>query len=115
MENTYEQMKSIEQTKMCCADGGEVVNTHISDELQRSLMNRMSRIEGQVRGVKRMIGQSVYCDDILTQISAVQSAMNAVSRLLLESHINTCVVERLEQKDPEIVSEFMTTMSKIMK
>ncbi|MFA1822180.1 metal-sensitive transcriptional regulator [Virgibacillus oceani] len=87
----------------------------MSDQLQRQLMNRMNRIEGQVNGVKRMIGRNVYCDDILNQMASVQSALHSVSRLLLESHINTCVIEKLEKRDPEIVSEFMTTISKILK
>ncbi|WP_040984760.1 metal-sensing transcriptional repressor [Oceanobacillus jeddahense] len=103
----------IEQKKMCCVE--EEVSTHMTDDLQKQLMNRMNRIEGQVKGVKRMIGKNEYCDDILTQMSAVQSALHSVSRLLLESHINTCVIDKLEKKDPEIISEFMTTISKIMK
>lgn len=115
MGKTAEQMVPIEQKKMCCAEDGEDSSTHMTDELQRNLMNRMNRIEGQVKGVKRMIDRNVYCDDILTQMSAVQSALHSVSRLLLESHINTCVIDRLESKDPEIVEEFMTTISKIMK
>ncbi|WP_368655098.1 metal-sensing transcriptional repressor [Ornithinibacillus sp. 4-3] len=114
MGKTAEQIKSIDQKKMCCIEKEES-STHISDELQRKLMNRMSRIEGQVKGVKRMIDRNVYCDDILTQMSAIQSALHSVSRVLLENHINTCVIEKLENKDPEIVAEFMTTISKIMK
>ncbi|MEK4300283.1 metal-sensing transcriptional repressor [Oceanobacillus sp. FSL W8-0428] len=115
MGKTAEQMNPIDQKKMCYMEEGEESGTHMPDELQRNLMNRMSRIEGQVKGVKRMIDRNVYCDDILTQMSAVQSALHSVSRLLLESHINTCVIDRLENKDPEIVTEFMTTISKIMK
>lgn len=114
MEKAYEQNRLVEINKMCCAENEESI-TPMSDDLQKSLMNRMSRIEGQVRGVKQMISKNVYCDDILNQMSAVQSALHSVSRLLLESHINTCVIERLESKDSEVVSEFMTTISKIMK
>ncbi|WP_245833026.1 metal-sensitive transcriptional regulator [Oceanobacillus timonensis] len=115
MGKTAEHMNPIEQKKMCCVEEGEDPNAYMPDELQRNLMNRMSRIEGQVKGVKRMIDRNVYCDDILTQMSAVQSALHSVSRLLLESHINTCVMDRLENKDPEIVEEFMTTISKMIK
>lgn len=53
-----------------------------------------------------MIDRNVYCDDILTQMSAIQSALHSVSRVLLENHINTCVIEKLENKDPEILAEF---------
>ncbi|MDX5476114.1 MAG: metal-sensitive transcriptional regulator [Bacillaceae bacterium] len=75
----------------------------------------MNRIEGQVRGVKGMIERDVYCDDILNQMSAVQSALNGVSRLLLESHFKTCVIERLNKEDYEVVEEFMKTVAKLVK
>lgn len=92
---------------------------HISgnypEEIQNNLINRMSRIEGQVKGIKNMIVKKTYCDDILHQISAAQAALNSVSRLLLESHINTCVIERLKQDDPEIIKELLKTISKITK
>lgn len=64
---------------------------------------------------ERTLHCNVYCDDILNQMSAVQSALHSVSRLLLESHMNTCVIERLKEEDPDIVAEFMKTISKIMK
>lgn len=114
MENIYPQENITQMNKTCCAENTEEKEL-MSDELQKSLINRMNRIEGQVRGVKQMIGSNVYCDDVLNQMAAVQSALKSVSRLLLESHINTCVIERLESNDPEIVDEFMTTISKIMK
>ena len=111
MKEIAQLVPHMDQKENCCKDG-EVM---MSDDIQKQLMNRMSRIEGQVKGVKRMIDRNVYCDDILNQMAAVQSALHAVSRLLLESHIHTCVIEKLEKKDPEVISEFMTTISKIMK
>nr|WP_257009960.1 metal-sensitive transcriptional regulator [Evansella halocellulosilytica] len=80
-----------------------------------ALIKRMSRIEGQVRGIKGMIDRDVYCDDVLNQMSAVQSALNSVSRLLLDSHMKTCVIERLKEDDREVVDEFLKTVSKLMK
>ncbi|CAG9613637.1 Copper-sensing transcriptional repressor CsoR [Bacillus rhizoplanae] len=62
-----------------------------------------------------MIMKKTYCDDILHQISAAQAALSSVSRLLLESHINTCVIERLKRDDPEIINELLKTISKITK
>lgn len=59
--------------------------------------------------------RKTYCDDILHQISAAQAALDSLSQVLLESHINTCVIERLKQDDPDIVKEFLTTVSKITK
>ncbi|UCZ55210.1 metal-sensitive transcriptional regulator [Bacillus shivajii] len=87
----------------------------VPSDVKESLIKRMNRIEGQVRGVKGMIERDVYCDDILNQMSAVQSALNSVSRLLLDSHMKTCVMERLKEEDTEVVDEFLKTVSKLMK
>lgn len=87
----------------------------IPDPLKQNLIRRMNRIEGQVKGVRSMIERDVYCDDILNQMSAVQSALHSVSRPLLESHIHTCVLERLKKGDQEVTAEFMKTVSKLMK
>lgn len=98
-----------------CLEGHEGFEGHASESLRLNLSKRMNRIEGQVRGIKGMIDRNVYCDDILNQMSAVQSALHAVSRLLLESHMKTCVIERLKEEDHEVVEEFMKTISKLMK
>ena len=80
-----------------------------------ALIKRLSRIEGQVRGVRGMVENSAYCTDILTQISAVQSALSAVSRELLASHIRTCVVEDIRKGDTEVVDDLVATIQKMMK
>lgn len=98
----------------CCADETSQ-HAHVPDALKESLLKRMNRIEGQARGIKGMIERNVYCDDILNQMSAVQSALNAVSRLLLESHMKTCVIEKLKTDDNYVVEEFLKTVSKLMK
>ncbi|MDR6224834.1 metal-sensitive transcriptional regulator [Desmospora profundinema] len=95
-----------------CSDQHE---GRIPDPLKDNLIRRMNRIEGQVKGVRSMIERDVYCDDILNQMSAVQSALHSVSRLLLESHINTCVMERLKEGDREVTAEFLKTVSKLMR
>lgn len=76
---------------------------------------RLNRIEGQVRGIKRMIEEDTYCDDVLNQIAAVQSALNSVGRLLLESHMKSCVVERIEEGEIEVVDELLVTIKKLIK
>ncbi|UOF92795.1 metal-sensitive transcriptional regulator [Fodinisporobacter ferrooxydans] len=102
-----------------CSDGddGEVSvrSSHHSEKLKTNLTSRLNRIEGQIRGVKGMIEKNVYCDDILNQISAIQSALNAVGKLLLESHMKSCVVERIQEGDTEVLDELMKTMSKLIK
>ncbi|KKI62727.1 MULTISPECIES: metal-sensing transcriptional repressor [Staphylococcus] len=79
------------------------------------LVKRMNRIEGQIKGIKNMMTEETYCDDILHQISAARAALDSISRVLLENHINTYVIKRLRQDDPDIVNEFLTTVSKITK
>ena len=80
-----------------------------------ALIKRLNRIEGQVRGVRGMVEKEAYCTDILTQVSAIQSALNAFSRELLASHIRTCVVDGIQSGDAEIVDELVRTVEKLMK
>lgn len=88
---------------------------HRSEEEVAALQRRLSRIEGQVRGIWGMVERDAYCTDILTQISAVQSALSAVSRELLASHIRTCVVEDIRKGDTEVVDDLVATIQKMMK
>ena len=88
---------------------------HRSPEEQRSLINRLSRIEGQVRGVRGMVENSAYCTDILTQVSAIQSALNAFSRELLSNHIHSCVVQDIQNGHLEVVDDLLVTIQKLMK
>lgn len=81
----------------------------------RSLINRLSRIEGQVRGVRGMVESSAYCADILVQVSAISSALSAFSRELLENHVRTCVKEGIKDGKDETVDEFVSLLSKLIK
>jgi DNA-binding FrmR family transcriptional regulator len=98
----------------CCSTQEKATGNYPND-LQEKLIKRMNRIEGQIKGIKNMMIKQTYCDDILHQITAAQAALDSVSRVLLESHINTCVITRLKEEDPDIVKEFLTTISKITK
>jgi len=89
--------------------------SHHSEKFKKDLITRLNRIEGQVRGVKGLIEKDTYCDDVLAQISAIQSALNSVSRLLLEGHMKSCVVERIQEGDVEVIDEVLTTIKKMMK
>ena len=82
---------------------------------RRDLMNRLKRIEGQVRGLQRMLEEDAYCPDILTQASAVNSALNSFCRVLLANHIRTCVSEDIRAGHNETVDELMDTLQKMMK
>ena len=85
------------------------------DEERRSLMNRLSRIEGQIRGIKGMLEKDAYCNDILIQSAAVNAAVNAFNRELISSHIKGCVVRDIENGDYEVIDELVTTLQKLMK
>ncbi|WP_066637404.1 metal-sensitive transcriptional regulator [Desulfolucanica intricata] len=89
--------------------------SHHSEKTIKELSNRMNRIEGQIRGIKGMIERHVYCDDILNQIASVQAALNGVSKLLLEKHMKSCVLEQLEAGEVEVVDEVLKTIFRMMK
>ncbi|WP_279630105.1 metal-sensitive transcriptional regulator [Paenibacillus protaetiae] len=89
--------------------------SHHSDKMKSNLISRLNRIEGQIRGVKAMIEKDTYCDDVLNQISAVQSALNSVGKLLLEGHLKSCVVERIQAGEQDVIDELLTTVNKLMR
>lgn len=88
---------------------------HHSDELKQDLKRRLNRIEGQIRGVNKMIEENKYCDNVLNQISSIQSALSSVSRVLLEAHIKSCIKSSIESGDDKIVDELMATLKKMLK
>ncbi len=81
----------------------------------KGLINRLSRIEGQIRGIKSMVENDAYCTDILTQSAAVTAAMNAFNRELLSNHIRTCVSDGIRNGDDEVIEELLDTLRKLMK
>ena len=86
-----------------------------SDEEYKSLINRLNRIEGQIRGIKGMVEKSAYCTDILIQSSAASAAINAFNRELLANHIKTCVARDIRNGKDETVDELVATLQKLMK
>jgi DNA-binding FrmR family transcriptional regulator len=75
----------------------------------------LNRIEGQVRGIKGLIEKDTYCDDVLNQIAAVQSALNGVGKLLLEGHMKSCVIERMQAGEQEVIDELLVTVKKLIR
>jgi DNA-binding FrmR family transcriptional regulator len=98
-----------------CEAGHSDRKSHHSDKTKSNLVTRLNRIEGQIRGVKGLIEKDTYCDDVLNQIAAIQSALNGVGKLLLEHHMNSCVIERIQEGDHEVIKELMITMNKLIK
>lgn len=103
------------ETTACCGGEDHHKTTKRSHKTKQALVSRLNRIEGQVRGIKGMIEKDVYCDDVLIQIAAVQSAMKSVSKLLLESHMKSCLISRIQAGENEVVDELLYTIEKMMK
>jgi DNA-binding FrmR family transcriptional regulator len=108
-ENKDHLTQEEEKTPACC-------RTKVrTDKEQKDLINRLSRIEGQVRGIRRMVEKDTYCPDILIQCSAANAALNSFSRVLLENHIRTCVTDDIKNGNEETVDELIRTLKKLMK
>lgn len=88
---------------------------HRENKEYRDLLNRLKRIEGQVRGIQGMVEDERYCVEILTQVAAVQSALNSFNKALLSNHIKTCVVQDILDGNGDVVDELCNTIQKLMK
>ncbi|PUB10621.1 metal-sensing transcriptional repressor [Paenisporosarcina sp. OV554] len=89
--------------------------SHHPESVKTDLVHRLNRIEGQIRGIKGMVDKNIYCDDIITQLSATQSALNSVAKVLLQGHLKGCVVDRLAEGDKEVLDELLVTIQKLMR
>ena len=96
----------------CCCTGR--TKTRSPEEYKR-LVNRLSRVEGQIRGIRGMLDRDAYCPDILAQVAAANAALNAFSRELLSNHIRSCVVNDVRAGKDEVVDELLCTLQKLMK
>ena len=101
----------MDETMNCCCHKTK----ERSEDERRKLMNRLNRIEGQIRGIKGMLERDAYCPDILAQAAAANAALNAFSRELLSNHIRSCVVNDVRAGNDEIVDELLDTLQKLMK
>lgn len=86
-----------------------------SEKEYKNLLNRLSRIEGQIRGIKRMVEEDAYCTDILIQVAAANAALNSFNKVLLAEHIRTCVADDIREGRDETVEELVETLQKLMK
>lgn len=98
------------EEKQCC-----VRTKSRSEKEMKDLITRLSRIEGQVRGVKHMVEQERYCVDILNQVTAIQAALNSFNKELLSNHVHTCVAEDIRAGNTEAIDELCDMLKKIMK
>lgn len=87
-------------------------NTPRSEELQKNLQCRLNRVTGQLNGIKTMIDENRYCGDVLIQLAAAESALKSIAEKVLQEHLETCVVEQIQQGNTEIIGEVMQLMRK---
>lgn len=100
-----------ENLPQCCSG-----KTKVRGEKEyRDLMNRLKRIEGQVRGLENMLEKNAYCTDILMQVAAVNAALNSFNKVLLANHLRTCVADQIRDGHDEIIDELVTLLQKLMK
>lgn len=98
------------ERKNCCEK-----KTIRNEEEKRLINNRLSRIEGQVKGIKRMVERDIYCHDILIQLSAIENSIKSLSNYILENHLYSCVTNNLEKGNLEIIDELISLFKKFNK
>ena len=89
--------------------------TERTEEQKKKLINRLNRLEGQVRGVRKMIESDAYCNDVLMQSAAISAAVDAFNRELLRAHLHTCVVRDIREGNDDVVDELMRTIERLMR
>lgn len=93
----------------------ECKKTHRTEEEKKQIENRLNRIEGQLNGIRKMIADDVYCNDLLIQVVAVENSMKSLSNHILEKHLNTCIKTAIENQDKEIVNEMIDLFKRFNK
>ena len=102
----------MEEQKECCCSHKTKERT---EKEYKDLINRLSRIEGQVRGIRKMVESDCYCPDILVQVSAVNAALNSFNKVLLANHIRTCVADDIREGNDETIDELVAVLQKLMR
>lgn len=100
----------MEENRECCHRTKERTPKEYKD-----LIHRLNRIEGQVRGIKKMVEKDAYCPDILIQVSAINAALNSFNKVLLANHIRTCVADDIRDGKDETIDELVMTLQKLMR
>ena len=97
--------------KICCCHKKK----ERTEKEYKDLIHRLNRIEGQIRGIKRMVEEDAYCPDILVQVAAANAALNSFNKVLLTNHIRTCVADDIRNGKDEVIDELVKTLQKLMK
>ncbi len=96
--------------KQCCHKTKER-----TEKEYKALINRLNRIEGQIRGLRGMVEKDAYCPDILIQVAAVNAALNAFNKELLSNHIKTCVADDIRKGNDDTIDELVEVLKRLMK
>lgn len=99
------------EMKCCCSNKTK----QREEDEYKALINRLNRIEGQIRGIKGMLEKDAYCTDIITQVAAATAALNSFNKELLATHIKTCVTDDIKAGKTETVDDLLKTLQKLMK
>lgn len=102
----------MDERKECCCCEKKTVR---DEEERKKLINRLNRMEGQIRGIRGMLENDAYCADILVQSAAVSAAINAFNKELLAQHIRSCVARDIREGKDEVIDELVSTLQKLMK
>lgn len=102
-----------EAAKECCCACHKTKER--AEKEYKDLIHRLSRIEGQIRGIRGMVERDAYCTDILVQVAAVSAALNSFNKVLLANHIRTCVAQDIRDGKEETIDELVATLQKLMK
>lgn len=105
------QQKQMEENS-CCHCNRKKKRT---EKEYKDLVNRLSRVEGQIRGIKRMLDEDCYCPDIMVQVAAANAALNSFNKVLLAEHIRTCVADDIKEGRDETIDELLDTLQKLMR
>lgn len=99
------------ENNCCCSNRKK--RREVSEK--RALANRLSRIEGQIRGIRGMLEKDAYCPDVLMQVSAATAALNSFARAMIDTHIRTCVTEDVRSGNEEAVNELIEVLHKFVR
>ena len=102
-------------TNNCCCSDGRDMHRKRTDEEQKALITRLKKIEGQIRGVEKMVEENKYCPDILIQVSAITNALNSFNKVLLSCHIKGCVAPDIKNGKDETIDELCAVLQKLMR
>lgn len=111
MSKEINETAKIEKESECCCHKTK----ERSDKEYKDLMNRLSRVEGQIRGIKRMVEEDCYCPDIMVQVAAANAALKSFNKVLLSNHIRSCVANDIREGNDETIEELIETLGKVMK